>query len=169
MVCFAFIFGQLLTFIRYIEVYFTFAFLNCVRYNEDFVKSRFVTSRFCSIHFVVILAWLKKIFCYAEDFVMQNRLVRRPVTPVTVLRAARYRSMSRSLFRILPGEVHLKKHLNIVGSQKNFLLKPPTTWISLIGWCFGLNRFSHVALVLWQRKMIFHQLIYKVTHAWANM
>ena len=58
---------------------------------------------------------------------MQNRLVRRPVTPVTVLRAARYRSMSRSLFRILPGEVHPKKHVNIVGSQKNFLLKPPTT------------------------------------------
>ena len=67
MVCFAFIFGQLLTFIRYIEVYFTFAFLNCVRYNEDFVKSRFVTSRFCSIHFVVISAWLKKIFRYAEE------------------------------------------------------------------------------------------------------
>ena len=28
------------TFIRYIEVYFTFAFLDCVYYNEDFVKSR---------------------------------------------------------------------------------------------------------------------------------
>lgn len=91
------------------------------------------------------------------------------MTPVTVLRAARYRSVSRSLFRILPGELHPKKYLIIVGPQKNFLLKPPTTWISLIGWCFGLNRFSHVALVLWQRKMIFHQLIYKVTHAWANM
>ena len=125
----------MLAFIRYIEVYFTFAFLNCVRYNEDFVKSRF-----CSIHFTVILAWLKKIFCYAEDFVIQNRLVRRPATPVTVLRAARYRSISRSLFHILPGEVHPKKHLNIAGSQKNVFLKFPTTWIFLIGLCFGLNQ-----------------------------
>ena len=33
-----------------------FAFLDCVRYNEDFVKSRF-----CSIRFIVILAGLKKI------------------------------------------------------------------------------------------------------------
>ena len=48
--------------IRYVEVYFTFAFLECVRCNEDFVKSRF-----CSIHFIVILAWLKKIFRYTED------------------------------------------------------------------------------------------------------
>ena len=32
----------MLTFIRYIEVYSTFAFLDCVRYNEDFVNSRFV-------------------------------------------------------------------------------------------------------------------------------
>ena len=54
----------MLTFIRYIEVYFTAAFLECVRSNpkiwgthlnrrevvmEDFVKSRFVISRFCSI------------------------------------------------------------------------------------------------------------------------
>ena len=30
----------MLTFIRYVEVYFTFAFLDYVRYNEDFVKSR---------------------------------------------------------------------------------------------------------------------------------
>ena len=37
-------FGHMLTFIRYVEVYSTFAFLDCVRYNEDFVKSRF-----CSI------------------------------------------------------------------------------------------------------------------------
>ena len=36
----------MLTFIRYIEVCFTFAFLDCVRYNEDFVKSRFVISRY---------------------------------------------------------------------------------------------------------------------------
>ena len=28
----------MLTFIRYIEVYFTFAFLDCARYNEDSVK-----------------------------------------------------------------------------------------------------------------------------------
>ena len=39
-----------------------FAFLECVRCNEDFVKSRL-----CSIHFIVILAGLKKIFRYTED------------------------------------------------------------------------------------------------------
>ena len=42
-----------------------FALLDCVRYNEDFVKSRF-----CSIHFTVILAGLKKIVCYFEDFII---------------------------------------------------------------------------------------------------
>ena len=55
-----FIFRHLLTFIRYIEVYFTFGLLDCVRYKEDFVKSRFVISRFCSIHFTVIFAGLKR-------------------------------------------------------------------------------------------------------------
>ena len=60
----------MLTFIPYIEVYFTFAFLDCVRYNEDFVKSRFVTSRFCSLHFIAILAGLKKIVRCTEDFVL---------------------------------------------------------------------------------------------------
>ena len=47
------------TFIRYIEVYFTFALVDYVRYNEDFVKSRFY-----SVHFTVILAGLKKIVRY---------------------------------------------------------------------------------------------------------
>ena len=32
----------MLTFFRYIEVYVTFAFLDCVCRNEDFVQSRFV-------------------------------------------------------------------------------------------------------------------------------
>ena len=59
----------MLTFIRYIEVYCTFAFMDCVRYYEDFVKSRFVLSRFCSIHFIVILGGLKKIVRYTEDLV----------------------------------------------------------------------------------------------------
>ena len=53
------------TFIRYIEENFTFALVDCVRYSEDFVKSRF-----CSVHFTVILAGLKKIVCYTEDFVI---------------------------------------------------------------------------------------------------
>ena len=60
----------MLTFIRYIEVYFTFGLLDCVRYNEDFVKSRFVILRFYSIHFTVILAGLKKHVRYTEDFVI---------------------------------------------------------------------------------------------------
>ena len=55
----------MLTFIRYIEVYFTFGLLDCVRYNEDFVKSRFYF-----IHFTVILAGLKKLVRYTEDFVI---------------------------------------------------------------------------------------------------
>ena len=55
---------HMLTFIRYIEVSFTIALLDCVCYIEDFVKSRF-----CSIHFIVILAGLKKIVPYSEDFV----------------------------------------------------------------------------------------------------
>ena len=41
------------------------SFLYCVRYNEDFVKSRF-----CSIHFAVVLGGLKKIVRYTEDFVI---------------------------------------------------------------------------------------------------
>ena len=44
--------------------------LDCVRYNEDFITSRFVTSRFCSIHFTVTLAGLKNIICYTKDFVI---------------------------------------------------------------------------------------------------
>ena len=52
----------MLTFIRYIEVNFTFVLVDCVRYNEDFVKSRF-----CSIHiFGVILAGLKEIVRYTK-------------------------------------------------------------------------------------------------------
>ena len=58
-------FYHMLIFIRYIEVYFTFALVDCVRYNDDFVKSRF-----CSIHFAVVLAGLKKIVRYTEDFVI---------------------------------------------------------------------------------------------------
>ena len=60
----------MLTFIRYMKVYFTYAFLDCVRGNEDFAKSRFIISRFCSIHFIVILEGLKKIVCYTEDLII---------------------------------------------------------------------------------------------------
>ena len=41
---------------RYIEVDFTFGLLDYVRYIEEFVISRFVISRFYSIHFSVTLA-----------------------------------------------------------------------------------------------------------------
>jgi len=68
----------MLTFIRYIEVNFTFAltlWIVSVITIEDFVKARFVKSRFvkssfCSINFTVILACLKKIVRYTKDFVM---------------------------------------------------------------------------------------------------
>ena len=42
-----------------------FAFLDCVPYNEDFIKSRFIIQRFCSIHFIVILAGL----LYGSSFI----------------------------------------------------------------------------------------------------
>ena len=44
------------TVIRYIGVYFTFGLRDYVRYIEEIAKSRFVISRFYSIHFTVILA-----------------------------------------------------------------------------------------------------------------
>ena len=67
-VCFAFIFCRVMTFLRYIGVDFTFGLLDRVHYNEDFVISRFIKSRFCSIHFTVTLARLKNIVRYTEDF-----------------------------------------------------------------------------------------------------
>ena len=56
-----------MTFIRYIGADFTFGLLDCVRYNENFV-----ISRFCSVHFTVTLAGLKNIVRYTEDFVIQR-------------------------------------------------------------------------------------------------
>ena len=56
LVCFAFIFCRVMTFVRYIGVDFSFELLDCVRYNEDFV-----VSKFCSIHFTLTLAGLKNI------------------------------------------------------------------------------------------------------------
>ena len=63
----------MLTFICYIEVNFTLGLVDCVRYKEGFVISRFVISRFYSIHFTVIFAGLKRIVRYTEDFVKINR------------------------------------------------------------------------------------------------
>ena len=42
--------------IRYIKVDFTFGVPDYVRYIEEFVISRFVISRFYSVHFTVTLA-----------------------------------------------------------------------------------------------------------------
>ena len=52
-----------MAFIRYID---------CARYNKDFVISRFVISRFCSIYFTVTLTGLLNIVRYTEDFVIQR-------------------------------------------------------------------------------------------------
>jgi len=49
-------FCYVLTFPRYILVCYTFGLQDCVRYNEDFV-----ISRFCSINFTVTLAELENI------------------------------------------------------------------------------------------------------------
>ena len=65
LVCFAFIFCRVMIFIRYIGVDFKFGLLDCVRYNKDFV-----ISRFCSLHFAVTLAGLKNILRYTEDFII---------------------------------------------------------------------------------------------------
>ena len=64
----------MLTIIRYMEVNFTFAFVGCVRYiitRISLNRGSLIKSRFCSIHFTVILAGLKKIVrLYTEDFVI---------------------------------------------------------------------------------------------------
>ena len=73
LVCFAFIFCRVMTFIHYIGVDFMFRLLDCVRYNEDSIISRFTISRFCSIHSAVTLAGLKNIVRYTEDFVIEVR------------------------------------------------------------------------------------------------
>ena len=54
---------------RYVEIDFTFGLLDYVRYIEEFVTSRFVISRFYSIHFSVTLAGTYNIVRYIEDFV----------------------------------------------------------------------------------------------------
>ena len=74
----------MLTFIRYIDENFTFALTVWIVFVitiEDYVKARFVKSSFCSIHFTVILAWLKKIVRYIKDFVM---FLKSPFGEVTI-------------------------------------------------------------------------------------
>ena len=68
----AFVFCLVLTFVRYIELYYTFGLLDCVCYNKDFVILRFIISRFFPIQFTVTLVELKSIGCYAVDFVMKS-------------------------------------------------------------------------------------------------
>ena len=46
-----------LSFISYIEVYFTFALLDCVPYNEDFVKSRFSSLYRGSVPYILLQFW----------------------------------------------------------------------------------------------------------------
>ena len=71
----------MLTYSLYRGIFITSAFLDRVRDNEDFVKLTFVTSRFCSIHFTAILAGLKKIVRYTEDFVIWPSLNRGSMIP----------------------------------------------------------------------------------------
>ena len=59
LICFASIFCRVMTFIRYFGINFTYGLLDCVRYTEDFV-----ISRFCFIHFTVTLAEMKNIVLY---------------------------------------------------------------------------------------------------------
>ena len=66
----------MLTLVCYTEVYSLFAFLDCARYNEDFVKSRFGISRFCSIHFIVILTGWRKSFVILRTLLYRGSLNR---------------------------------------------------------------------------------------------
>ena len=52
-----------------IGVYYMFGLLDCVCYNENFVISGLVISRFCSIHLTLILFGLKNAICNTRDFV----------------------------------------------------------------------------------------------------
>ena len=67
LVCNAFVLCHVLTFVRYIGVYYTFGILDFVRNNEDFALSRFFP-----INFTVTLTGLKSIVRYTEDFVIQR-------------------------------------------------------------------------------------------------
>ena len=55
--------------IRHIEVDFTYGLPYYVRDIEEFVISRFIISRFYSIHFTVTLTGTKNLVRYMEDFI----------------------------------------------------------------------------------------------------
>ena len=97
MVCLAFIFYHMLTFIHYIKVNFTFSLIDCVHYIKDFVKLRCVKSRFCSINFTLILARLKKIVHYTEDFVIYRGSLNRGSIVHTYFLASPQRGFSRTI------------------------------------------------------------------------
>ena len=69
LVCFAFSFCHVLAFVRYIGLYILghhrSGLLDCVRYNEEFVISRFFP-----IHFTVTLAGLKSTVRYTDNFII---------------------------------------------------------------------------------------------------
>ena len=69
LVCFAFSFCHVLAFVRYIGLYIIShhrsGLLDCVRYNEEFVISRFFP-----IHFTVTLAGLKSTVRYTDNFII---------------------------------------------------------------------------------------------------
>ena len=52
LVCFAFVFCHVLTFVRYMGVWYTFGLLDCYRYNENLLYL---------VHFTVTLAELKTV------------------------------------------------------------------------------------------------------------
>ena len=87
----------MLTFIHYIKVNFTFSLVDCVHYIKDFVKLRFVKSRFCSINFTLILARLKKIVHYTEDFVVYRGSLNQGSIVHTYFLASPQRGFSRTI------------------------------------------------------------------------
>ena len=62
-----FVFCYMWSFVRYVGVYYTLGLLDCARYDEDFVISRFFP-----IHFTVTLAGLKSIVRHTEGFVIER-------------------------------------------------------------------------------------------------
>ena len=96
---------------RYIEVHFTFGLLDCAHYNEDFIISRFVISRFCPIHFTVTLAGLQNIVCYTEDFVILRFVKSRFHCIKLVARLTTYQEVSFNLLHLISVEAVIYKVL----------------------------------------------------------
>ena len=67
----------MLSFIRYIKVNFTFALMNCLRYNEE--RGLREIEVLFHVNFTVFLVRLKKLVHYTEDFIVRARKIEVPL------------------------------------------------------------------------------------------